>query len=130
VAAHLSRGVSIQKFGPRLKDFVKLGWPRLRIRDGEVQGEIVHVDRFGNLITNIDAESLRVFGDEPCEILAKRKRLCFIAPCYGAVRAGRPLAVPGSTGFLEIAVNGASAAAKFSLRLGDQVGVRPRIKSR
>ena len=130
VAAHLSRGVSIQEFGPRLKDFVKLAWPRLRIRDGEVQGEIVHVDRFGNLITNIDAESLRVFGDEPCEILAKRKRLCFIAPCYGAVRAGRPLAVPGSTGFLEIAVNGASAAAKFSLRLGDQVGVRPRIKSR
>ena len=71
-----------------------------------------------------------VFGDEPCEILAKRKRICFIAPCYGAVRAGRPLAVPGSTGFLEIAVNGGSAAAKFSLRLGDQVGVRPRIKSR
>jgi len=130
VAAHLSRGVSIQEFGRRLTDFVKLVWPRLRIQDGEVQGEIVHVDRFGNLITNIDAESLRVFGDKPCEILAKRKRLCAIAPFYGAVRAGRALAVPGSTGFLEIAINGASAAEKFSLRPGDQVSVRPLIKSR
>src|SRR6266550_4673748 len=124
VAAHLSRGVAIQKFGPRLKDFVKLDWPQLRLRDGKVEGEIVHVDHFGNLITNIDAESLRVFADKPCEVSAKRKRLCPIAPFYGAVPIGRPLGILGSAGFLEIAVNGASAAEKFSLRLADQVSVR------
>jgi S-adenosylmethionine hydrolase len=124
VAAHLSRGVAIQKFGPRLKDFVKLDWPRLRFSDGKVEGEIVHVDRFGNLITNIDAERLRVFGDKPCEVLAKRKRLCSIAPFYGAVRIGRPLAVLGSTGMLEIAVNGGSAADKFRLRVGDAISLR------
>ncbi|SRR6266567_186595 len=130
VAAHLSRGVAIHKFGARLKGFVRLKWPRLRPLDGKVEGEIVHVDHFGNLITNIDGKSLRVFADKPCEVFAKRKRLCPIAPFYGAVPIGRPLGILGSAGFLEIAVNGASAAEKFSLRLGDQVGVRPRVKSR
>lgn len=124
VAAHLSLGVPIQKLGPRLEDFVKLDWPRLRFRDGKIEGEIVRVDRFGNLITNIDAENLRVFGDKPCEVFAKRKRLCPIAPFYGAVRVGRPLAVLGSTGFLEIAINGASAADKFRLRVGDAISLR------
>lgn len=124
VAAHLSRGVAIKKLGPRLEDFVKLDWPRLRFRDGKIEGEIVRVDRFGNLITNIDAENLRVFGDKPCEVFAKRKRLCPIAPFYGAVRVGRPLAVLGSTGFLEIAINGASAADKFRLRVGDAISLR------
>ena len=130
VAAHLSLGVPIQKLGPWLRDFVTLDWPRLRLLDGKVDGEIVHVDHFGNLITNIDGKSLRVFGDKPCEVFAKRKRLCPIAPFYGAVPVGRPLAVLGSAGFLEIAVNSASAAEKFGLRTGDQVGVRPWIKSR
>lgn len=130
VAAHLSRGVSIQKLGPRLQGFVKLAWPRPRSLEGEVQGEIVHVDRFGNLMTNIGAESLGVFGDKPCEVFAKRKRRCPIALFYSAVPAGRPLAVLGSTGYLEIAINGDSAAAKFRLRVGDRISVRPRVKSR
>jgi hypothetical protein len=130
VAAHLSRGVAIHKFGPRLKGFVRLPWPGLRIHEGGVQGEIVCVDRFGNLITNIDAEGLRVFGDKPCEVFAKRKRLCAIAPFYSAVQFGQPLAVLGSTGFLEIAVNGASAAGRFGLQPGDQVKVQRRIKLR
>lgn len=130
VAAHLSLGVPIQKLGPRLKDFVKLDWPRPRRLEGEIAGEVIHIDTFGNLITNLDAESLRVFGDEPCEVAIRHKSLCPIAPFYSAVRIGEPLAVPGSSGFLEIAVNGASAAQKFRLRLGDPVCVRPRVKSR
>jgi S-adenosylmethionine hydrolase len=130
VAAHLSRGVAVQKFGPRVKDFVRLDWPGPRFRDGSVGGEIVHVDRFGNLITNIDAESLRVFGDQPCDVLAKRKRLCSVAAFYGAVPVGRPLAVLGSTGFLEIAIYGGAASERLALRPGDPVSVRPGVKSR
>jgi S-adenosylmethionine hydrolase len=130
VAAHLSRSVAFEKFGPALEDFVRLDWPRVQARAGKTEGEIVYVDRFGNLITNIQTESLQIFGDKPCEVFAGRKRLCPIAPFYGAVPAGRPLAVMGSTGLLEIAINGASAAEKFRLGVGDKLDVRPWIKSR
>src|ERR1035438_8008953 len=50
VAAHLSRGVPIKKFGPALKDFVRLPWPRPRLRRGGVEGEVVYIDHFGNAI--------------------------------------------------------------------------------
>ena len=130
VAAHLSRGVAIAQFGPALKEFVRLDWPQVQVGDNKIEGEIVYVDRFGNLITNIDAESLRSFGDKPCEVFARNKRLCPIAPFYGAVPVGRSLAVTGSTGFLEIAINGASAAERLRLRVGDALSVRPWIKSR
>ena len=130
VAAHLGTGVSIQKLGPALKDMVRLEWPPVRCRGGQLAGEVVHVDRFGNLITNIGAESLRVFGDKPCEVFVGRKRRCPIAPFYGAVPGGRPLALMGSAGFLEIAVNGGSAAEQFGLRPGSKVFVRPWVKAR
>jgi len=59
VAAHLSRGVPIKKFGPALKDFVRLDWPEPRRQRGGVEGEVVYIDRFGNAITNIGSELLR-----------------------------------------------------------------------
>jgi S-adenosylmethionine hydrolase len=124
VAAHLSRGVAIEKLGPARKDFVRLDWPRVQVSNGRIEGEVVYVDRFGNLITNVDAESLRSFGNKPCEVFAGKKRLCRIAPYYAAVPVGRPLALTGSTGFLEIAVNGASAADKFRLHVGHKVSIR------
>jgi len=130
VAAHLSCGVAIAKFGPALSDFVRLDWPRVQVNDSRIDGEIIYVDRFGNLITNIGAESLRPFGDKPCEVFVGKKCLCPIAPFYGAVPVGRPLAVTGSTGFLEIAVNGASAAEKLRLTVGNKLTVRSWIKSR
>jgi S-adenosylmethionine hydrolase len=130
VAAHLSRGVAIEKLGPALTDFVRLDWPQPEVRAGVVRGEVVYVDRFGNLITNLDAASVAGFGAKPCEVFARRKRLCPVAPFYGAVDVGRPLAVVGSTGFLEIAVNGASAADKFGMGVGVQISVRACVNSR
>jgi hypothetical protein len=130
VAAHLSRGIAIEQLGPRLDDFVRLDWPPVVVHPNRIQGEIVYVDRFGNLITNIGAEHLRHFGDRLCGVFAGTKRLCPIAPSYGAVAVGRPLAVVGSTGFLELAVNGTSAAERLHRKVGDQLDVRPWTKSR
>jgi len=130
VAAHLSKGVAIEKLGPALGDYLKLDWPEVQLCRDRIEGEIVYVDRFGNLITNLGAEHLRRFGDKPCEVFAGSKRLCPVAPFYGAVAVGRPLAVTGSTGFLEIAINGASAAERLRLEVGDKINVRPWSKSR
>jgi S-adenosylmethionine hydrolase len=58
VAAHLSRGTPMHKFGPARKDFIRLPWPQPRVRRGCIEGEVVFIDRFGNAITNIENASL------------------------------------------------------------------------
>lgn len=73
VAAHLSRRVPIKKFGPALKDFVRLDWPEPQRKRGGVEGEVVYIDRFGNAITNIGSELLRGAAMASCEVYAKRR---------------------------------------------------------
>ena len=122
VAAHLSCGALIRKFGPAQKDFVRLRWPQPRVRRNRIEGEVVFVDRFGNAMTNIENGGLNTRRD--LEIFAGPKRLCQVKAFYQSVPAGHAVAVPGSNGFLEIAVNGGSAAKRFGLKIGDRVHIR------
>jgi S-adenosylmethionine hydrolase len=162
VAAHLSRGVPIQRLGPALKDFVWLDWPRPRTTRAGIQGEVVYIDRFGNAITNILNEMLQAAGARTflsaatpgCStatkapmvysslhtaadrnvrapravtwtVFAKGKPICSVEPFYQSVRTGQAVAVPGSSGFLEIAVNGGSAEETLGLKIGRCVELRP-----
>lgn len=144
VAAHLSRRVPMQKLGPALKEIVRLPWPEPRQTRPGVQGEIIYLDAFGNAITNIAAAGLpggargphRAAGcARPClrreedpaphlRVFRGRRFLCPVASSYQAVLPGEPVAVIGSSGFLEIAVNGGSAVRRFGLRIGNTVMVR------
>ncbi len=123
-AAHLSSGVPPRKCGPRQEELVQLEWPRPRVTAASVKGEIVYIDRFGNLITNIGGECLEPFRNTATRVFGKGRKLCSVADFYQAVPAGKPVAVLGSTGFLEIAVNGGSAARMLQLEVGDPVQVR------
>jgi hypothetical protein len=124
VAAYLSRGLSAPRLGPELNDYVRLPWPQTTQQRGLVQGEIVHIDRFGNTITNIEAALVSCETVAACEAMGERKLRCPLADFYGAVPLNRPVAVTGSSGLLEIAINGGSAARQFGLKIGDQVTVR------
>ena len=140
VAAHVSRGLLVQLLGRELKDFCRLPWPtpmkgapssasarRYILKRAEpvlgapVQGEIIYLDRFGNAITNIEAGLLHGEVTGTCKVRVKRKVRCKLAECYSAVSAGHPVAVIGSSGLLEIAVNGGSAERKLGLKIGDEV---------
>jgi S-adenosylmethionine hydrolase len=123
VAAHLSRGVAIEKLGPSKNEFVRLDWPEPRVKKRGIEGEVVYIDRFGNAITNLDCGCLKQFSEGKPEMLVRRKRLCAIESCYAAVRAGKAVAVIGSSGFLEIAVNGGSAAKNLGLIPGTRVSM-------
>jgi S-adenosyl-L-methionine hydrolase (adenosine-forming) len=123
VAAHLSRGLPIQKLGSPLDDFVRLPWPQPRQTANAIRGEVVYIERFGNAITNIPNEMLRGHSGK---VYARRKLICSVELSYESVRTGLPVAVPGSSGFLEIAVNGGSAASQLGLKISDPVGVRAR----
>ena len=109
VAASLSRGVPIGKFGPALKDLVCLDWPEPRKQRCGIKGEVVYIDRFGNAITNLDSGLIGSAERVTCEVYGKRRRRCPLRAFYQVVPPNTPVAVVGSSGFLEIAVNGGSA---------------------
>jgi len=123
-AAHLSRGIPIKKFGPALKDFVRLDWPEPRRKRYGVEGEVVYIDHFGNAITNIVGELTQGVATASCEVFAKHRRICPLKTIYQSVPERTPVALAGSSGFLEIAVNGGSAEKLLGMRMGTRVVLR------
>jgi hypothetical protein len=127
VAAHLAGGLAIAKLGPAVANFVRLDWPEPRLKRKSIEGEVIYIDKFGNAITNIAAANLASLRGAHFEIFKGRKRLCTLATHYQAVPAGQAVAVFGSSGYLEVAVNGGDARAILGLDFGDRVEVRPAI---
>jgi S-adenosylmethionine hydrolase len=122
-AAHLSLGVAPTSFGPSVADPVRVGWAASRQVGGGVEGEVIRVDRFGNLITSIDANTVerlsRAGGPVTVRVAGRRMPL---VRTYGDLAAGRAGALVGSHGRLEVAVREGSAAAR--LRAGRGATVR------
>ena len=124
VAAHLSLGIPVQQLGPRCKELISIPWPGASSAKNEICGEILYVDRFGNAITNIEHWRFEALHNHAsCKVVSGRFRSIF-GTHYQAVPPGRPVAVLGSTGFLELAVNAGNAAGEFGLREGNKVTVR------
>ena len=126
VAAHLSLGVDLSRFGPRLTDPVSLDLPEPRFAPEAVSGEIIYVDRFGNLISNIPAADLMAWlGDRDLSITAGPVALRHLARTYSDVAPGEFLALVGSHGFLEIACAGDNAARRLNAGVSLPVGLHP-----
>lgn len=128
VAAHLAQGVPLEELGTPLTRLQRLPLPRIRVDWLGIRATIVHIDRFGNAITNLtraDYEAWRTRWDvkEPVVEVVSGERLLPICRTYGDVPHGQPLALFGSSERLEIAVNGGSAAQILHLRRGDTVKV-------
>lgn len=125
-AAALARGVPASRLGPPLRSPVRLPFPGITITRFGVRGGILATDRFGNAVTNVAERTWRErFGSRAALAAARRGRFPE-APAYGSVRSGRPLAVFGSAGFLELSVRDGHAAKRFGLKPGDPVTVRSR----
>ncbi|MBI1175972.1 hypothetical protein GC207_00875 [bacterium] len=114
-AAHLSRGVPANQFGARQHELVPLEWPEPVITESGLRGEVVYIDHFGNCITNLPASRVLASGATRIKVGAK---VIPIHDCYSAVKKGRPVAVIGSVGLLEIAINGGNAAKAMKLKIG------------
>jgi len=130
-AAHLSQGMDAREIGPELAPSrltFLAGLRAGRLPDGSIAGRVVHIDRFGNLITNIAAELLpsraALAGGPPVAIRVAGQGISGLGRTYADERVGRPIALVGSRGYLEIAVNGGSAQHHFGARKGDAVDVR------
>lgn len=123
VAAHLSLGVPLANIGPPVKDPVQLPIPIHQISGNTIIGQIVKIDRFGNAITNLSESVLAGIGST-YEIRVGSTRFMQLNRAYAESGIGKPLAIIGSFGLLEIAINGGSAEANLGLKWGDVVEIQ------
>ncbi len=118
-AAHLASGISPARLGHRIGDPIRLqAQTAVRLGDAHVEGHVVSIDHFGNLITDIPAEWIVEQG-WVCH-LANQEIARFIGT-YAEVPPGEPAVLAGSSGHLEIAVRNESAARRFGASIGTDV---------
>lgn len=144
-AAHIASGVPLAKLGAEVTNPVRFVMPQLSILETQICGEVIYIDHFGNVITNIgrliwDGNLLRLdpaFGETaPLVINAKQARvysgdldLGAIRRTYGECEPGEALALVGSEGMLEVAINQGRGAQQLALSIGDKVEVKLRDDS-
>ena len=120
VAAHLSLGVPLGNLGRAVQHVVRFALSVAHMaEDGTIHGEVLHVDRFGNLITNLTRELLPL-GQQLRVQIAGREVSGPLAS-YAQVREGELLALFGSSGYLEIAARNGSAAAALQASPGTPI---------
>jgi hypothetical protein len=129
VAAALARGERLAALGPPVADPVRLASPAPERRGEALVGHIVFLDRFGNALTDLTAESLvAAFGAEATdggfEVTVLDRRIQGLARSYGDAPVGTLVAILGSSGRLEIAQVGGAASERLGLGEGDAVSVR------
>ncbi|MBN1394090.1 MAG: SAM-dependent chlorinase/fluorinase [Pirellulales bacterium] len=121
-AARLALGLNPDLLGPPQERLTPLEWPLVRSAPMRIDGEVIDIDSFGNLITNIDAESL---AGRPTD-----RRVCIVCNIYetwGVFRtysdlpAGALIALVGSGGRVELALVGGNAARRLGIALGSPV---------
>ena len=120
VAAHLLRGEPLERIGSQVSSIVALPFAAPTERNGELVGEVLVVDRYGNCISNIRGE--RLVGDGHIEIA--QRTIQGLTANYES--DSELVALIGSSGFLEIAAPGSSAADVLGVRAGAGFVVRPR----
>jgi S-adenosylmethionine hydrolase len=124
VAAHVACGVALEDLGPVISDPVQLELPSPDIKASSVRGQVICVDHFGNLITNIPAALL---GAAPK--VAVDGRAVVLRETYGQGELGQPLALVNSDGLLEIAVRDGSAAVALRAAYGAVVEIMTEKKA-
>lgn len=124
-AGWLAKGVGLTSFGRTILDFQLLAIPEPATTDVEISGEVLQVDRFGNLITNIDRRTFDHFAYETTiAVSVNGREVSRIVATYAEASVGELCALFGSTDHLEIAVNAGDAAETLRTGRGAVVTVR------
>ncbi len=118
-AAALAAQTPISSLGSPCESIVELAWPELTKEGPLLRGEVLFIDHFGNAITNFPN---RDFGPETKKrILLPRTGPCQFVSCYAEGSSDEALGVPGSSGFMEIAINGGHAASTLGLETASPI---------
>jgi len=127
VGAHLAHGLPPEEIGRKIDEWVGLSFGRGRLKGDRLGGEVIHIDGFGNVITNIPGEMVRevaAWGSE-LEVNAGAARVRVrLLRAYGLAGEGEPLLLIGSHGMMELAINRGSAAELLGIEPGDGLEIR------
>ncbi|MBM4323951.1 MAG: SAM-dependent chlorinase/fluorinase, partial [Deltaproteobacteria bacterium] len=124
VAAHLSLAINPRRFGNKLDHWVKLSLKEPEVKGKNLYGKILLIDRFGNLITNIEKEIFfRFIKDQPFQIRVREKIIRDLKRGYDEGKKNDPMALIGSGGFLEISVREGNAQEMLKMKRGDPIKI-------
>jgi S-adenosylmethionine hydrolase len=123
-AAHLSNGVDLEELGRPVNDLHTYHWAvPIADKDG-IEGWIIHIDKFGNLITNISSELIEETMDsEKLKIYVGNTILERIEKMFSAVPEGEPVAYIGSSGMLEVGINKGNAKQMLGVQKGARISL-------
>ena len=126
-AVRLLDGLSPETLGEPLHELMRLHWPTPEETPAGIQGEVIHVDAFGNIVTNLPASLL------PRLQAAGRLRvgpheITTIVRTYGEAAPGTAVALVGSQGFIEAAIVESRADERLSARIGTPVAIDPEVR--
>jgi S-adenosylmethionine hydrolase len=122
IAAQLAKGTPAARFGKVIQDYCRLEFYK-PVRTGKRvwKGTILKIDRFGNLITNFHIAEFPVVRTRPFSMLAGQQEVATLARTFGERNFGELFLVVGSSGYLEVAANQASAAKMTGAAVGAPV---------
>jgi len=124
-AGFLAKGIAMVSLGKTIKDFHTIELPKPLVSGTELRGEVVRIDRFGNLITNIDRRSFEQFAESGAiAVVVGGREVPRIVATYAEAPPGELCALFGSTDHLEVAINAGDAARTLGLARGTAATVR------
>lgn len=123
VAAWLTKNWQVEAFGEPVEDYIRFGLPKPKTHEGSLRGAVLRVDHFGNLMTNFVLEdfpeAMRRPG--PIALTVGGKPVKQFVEAFAQGPANEPVALLGSSGFIEIAVNKGNAARALAANRGAEV---------
>jgi S-adenosylmethionine hydrolase len=126
VAAHILNGVEFKQIGPIVTDFVDLNFGGYEITDKSATGNVIYIDSFGNIISNIDGSRLSQVLNYDKQIMLfigkKQIKVPFVKS-YDFVKKGELLSTIGSSNFFEIAVNQGNASKILKIKTDDEIKI-------
>ena len=123
LGAALACGAALKDLGSEIGSIQRLDVPTSRREAGSVKGEVLYVDPFGNLVTNVTADELTESELARIVVYVGGAVIRGLSRAYSDVAAGMLLAYIGSAGFLEVAVNRQSAASRLAADVGTPVRI-------
>jgi hypothetical protein len=123
-AAWLASGIALGDLGPPVTNWSRLELPMPTTRDGRVEGQVLRVDRFGNLVSNVDRRTFDLFArGGGVGVAIGSHRAVPVVTTYADAPPGAVCALFGSSEHLEIAVSGGSAAEHLGLARGAEIAL-------
>ena len=114
-------GLAIEDVGGRIFDYVDLDFGKAKIMDDRIEGEVIFIDHFGNIITNISSDLVDL---QPGDRLEMQDKSFTFKESYGFCKEGGTLVLIGSHGFIELAVNRGNASLIFGMKPLDKIVLR------